>query len=51
MLVLLNMGSTAVELPDLPVLLRSGTEAAMPPVLHPEECAWLHLDDPAPTCP
>ena len=50
-LVLLNMGSTAVELPDLPVLLRSGTEAAMPPVLHPEECAWLHLDDPAPTCP
>lgn len=50
-LVLLNMGTTAVELPDLPVLLRSDPETDTPYLLHPEESTWLHLDDPATTYP
>ncbi|MEF3121738.1 alpha-amylase family glycosyl hydrolase, partial [Kocuria flava] len=45
-LVLLNMGTTAVELPELPVLLRSDSGTAVPRILSPEECIWLNLDDP-----
>ena len=48
-LVLLNTGSAPVELPDLPVLLRSGSPASAPHILDPEECAWLQTEDPGTT--
>ena len=38
-----------VELPDLPVLLRSGSPASAPHILDPEECAWLQTEDPGTT--
>jgi alpha-glucosidase len=44
--VLLNMGATAIELPDLPVLLRSHPGTSMPSVLSPEECIWLQTEHP-----
>ncbi|MEX5297621.1 glycoside hydrolase family 13 protein [Kocuria sp. CPCC 205292] len=48
-LVLLNTGSAPVELPDLPVLLRSGSPVSAPHILDPEECAWLQTEDPGTT--
>ncbi|MEX5271782.1 glycoside hydrolase family 13 protein [Kocuria sabuli] len=50
-LVLLNMGTTAVELPDLPVLLRSRPGTPMSRVLDPEECIWLQLEERGTTRP
>ncbi|KAA9393559.1 glycoside hydrolase family 13 protein [Kocuria coralli] len=42
-LVLLNLNATAVDLPDLPVLLRSRPETTTPRVLGSEECVWLQI--------
>ncbi len=50
-LVLLNTGDAAVELPDLPVLLRSRPGTSAPHVLNPEECIWLQTEDHGTTGP
>ncbi|MFI7483125.1 glycoside hydrolase family 13 protein [Kocuria sp. M1R5S2] len=50
-LVLLNTGTTPVELPDLPVLARSRPGTSMPRVLSPEECIWLQTAEPTTTTP
>lgn len=44
-LVLLNTGTSNVEVPDLPVLLRSGSTGTSPGILDPEEAIWLHLQN------
>ncbi|MHA7275279.1 glycoside hydrolase family 13 protein [Arthrobacter sp. Hz1] len=43
-LVLLNMSPTDLEIPDLPILLRSNPAADSSRMLSSEECIWLHLD-------
>ncbi|MEX5296029.1 glycoside hydrolase family 13 protein [Kocuria sp. CPCC 205268] len=48
-LVLLNTGSAPVELPDLPILARSGPRTSSPHILAPEECVWLRTEDPGVT--
>lgn len=45
-LVLLNMGTSSVEFPYLPVLLHSEPAQASPGILNPEEAIWLHLQNP-----
>lgn len=43
-LVLLNLSATDLEIPDLPILLRSNPTANSSRMLAAEECIWLHLD-------
>lgn len=43
-LILINMGREAVEVPAVPVILRSGGAGRQSPMLAPEECIWLQLD-------
>lgn len=43
-LVLLNMSSAELEIPDLPILLRTHEQDESSRKLSPEECIWLRLD-------
>lgn len=41
--VMMNMGTEAVELPDLDILLASEPHAGIEGILHPNQCVWMNL--------